>query len=415
MANDSRSIVARSPRGGLVRVIALFGGVTRFGAERSNIEMLLALKAQGAAVLLLVPDAPWADDIRRYLELRGFEIHLCPYLLIPRRNNWLYPLWSAPWVMLRALSRFRQVDKDFQATHIHVAGESYALTFLLAMVSSRKPVIYRCDSNPTQHNIVWRLIWRFIVWRSDMFVAVSRSVENRVKATGVAAPRITVIYNLPPTRVTGGDPEIEIDASGRFTIIFAGQIVPAKGPHLLIEAFEQIALEFPEAHLVIAGRISDWSGDEWARNLRSSTLSASAFASRIRFTGFIENIPELMGKCDVCVVPTITEEPLGNVVMEAKLAGIPSIIFPSGGLPEMITDRVDGYICAEKSALAIAEALRFYLTDPHQVRRQGQAARLSLSRLTGDFAGQCVSVYRNTVARRSSLAYWSEAWRIASR
>lgn len=379
-----------------MRVIALFGGVTRFGAERSNIEMLLALKAQGASVLLLVPDAPWADDIRRYLELRGFEIHLCPYLLIPRRNDWLYPLWSAPWVMLRALSRFRQVDRDFHATHIHVAGESYALTFLLALVSSRKPVVYRCDSNPTQHNALWRLIWRFIVWRSDLFVAVSRFVKNRIKATGVAAARIRVIYNLPPTRIAGADTEMQIDTSGRFTIIFAGQIVPAKGPHLLIEAFEQIALEFPEAHLVVAGRISDWSGDEWARNLCSATLSTSAFASRIRFTGFIENVPELMSKCDVCVVPSVTEEPLGNVVMEAKQAGIPSIIFRSGGLPEMITDGVDGYICTKKSAMAIAEALRFYLTDPGRVRRQGQAARLSLGRLTGDFAGECLSVYQDT-------------------
>ena len=41
-----------------------------------------------------------------------------------------------------------------------------------------------------------------------------------------------------------------------------------------------------------------------------------------------------MRQCEVLVAPSLIEEALGLVVMEAKMAGLPSIVFPSGGLPD---------------------------------------------------------------------------------
>ena len=111
-------------------------------------------------------------------------------------------------------------------------------------------------------------------------------------------------------------------------------------------------------------------------------------------------MPSLLGNCELLVAPSIWEEPLGLVVMEAKQAGIPSIVFPSGGLPEMIEHGVDGYICADKTADALEEALRSYLDNPALSSLHGNAARNSLEKLgVEEFGRRWLSVYEATMRR----------------
>lgn len=113
-------------------------------------------------------------------------------------------------------------------------------------------------------------------------------------------------------------------------------------------------------------------------------VESEGLAGRIRFLGYISQVDELMRRADVHICPSICEEALGNVVIEAKLAGIPSVVFASGGLPELIEDCVDGFISAEKSAAALLDAFAVYEGDRALARRQGGAARQSLGRLGVD-------------------------------
>ena len=55
-------------------------------------------------------------------------------------------------------------------------------------------------------------------------------------------------------------------------------------------------------------------------------------------------MPDLMRQCHVHVCPSRWEEPYGLVAVEAKTVGIPSIIFPSGGLKELIEHGTNGYL-----------------------------------------------------------------------
>ena len=117
-------------------------------------------------------------------------------------------------------------------------------------------------------------------------------------------------------------------------------------------------------------------------------------SSRVVFPGFVEDVPALLRGREVLVAPTLTEEPLGLVVMEAKAAAIPSIVFPSGGLPEMIEHGVDGFVCSDKSVEALAEALALYLEDSSLSARHGAAAFRSLDRFgVREFADRWLAVY----------------------
>ena len=73
-----------------------------------------------------------------------------------------------------------------------------------------------------------------------------------------------------------------------------------------------------------AGTHAGWSLPEYSP-LTTPLLStvgqaepAAGFAAQVEFVGNVENIPDLLGVCDLHMCPTLSEEPLGLVVMEAK-------------------------------------------------------------------------------------------------
>jgi glycosyltransferase involved in cell wall biosynthesis len=291
--------------------------------------------------------------------------------------------------------RFLTIARRFRPTRIHTFNAFFVWSFLPAILMLRTPLIYRCGDAPVRHRWVWRAMWRVVVWRTRRFVAISHFIAGKLEAAGVPPDRIEVMYGIPPARMVAAAPAgAPMAAAGPQDIVFVGQIIPDKGPDLLIEAFRSVAERQPASRLLIAGRISDWRGDDWAKDLRDRVARDPVLGARVVFTGFVEDVPALLRGRMVLVAPTVIEEALGLVVMEAKAAGVPAIVFPTGGLPEMIELGVDGFVCREASAEALAEKLVLYLDDPALAARHGRAACASLQRFDVDrFSARCLAAY----------------------
>jgi glycosyltransferase involved in cell wall biosynthesis len=282
--------------------------------------------------------------------------------------------------------------RTFKPTHIHAFNHFLVFSFRPALMLTRTPLVYRAGDVPVRHRLIWRALWRFIVRRTTKFLAVSEFIAAKLTSAGVAADRIDVIYGIPPTRVTPRDAShssagIPAADPGVADIVFVGQIIGDKGPDLLIDAFRAVSQRFPVARLLIVGRVTDWEGDAWAKQLRDRVARDPAIASRVIFTGFVEDVPALLRGRTVLVAPSLIEEALGLVVLEAKQAGVPAIVFPSGGLPEMIEQGRTGWICDAKTAPALADCLARYLSNPALAAQHGAAARESLRRFGVDAFG----------------------------
>jgi glycosyltransferase involved in cell wall biosynthesis len=386
------------------RILALFGSVLLLGQERGNIEALAALKDQGCDVLCVIRDETWSVLVPAALDARRLSWVKAPYIehRLPGRLH--YIMFRNPVAFVRANLRFFRICRAYRPTHIHAFNQLYVFNFVLGLMVLRLPMIFRAGDEPTVHNWIWRALWRFIVWRTDMFVANSGFVARALGAHGVQASRIAVIYNAPPQRPGIGDATPAQSGGDRTDrIAFVGQISAHKGVHVLVEAFRRVASEHPRVRLIIAGRISDWRGDEWARQLRDDALADPLIGKRVHFAGEVDDIPGLLSQSGIHVAPSIFEDPSPNVVMEAKQAACPSIVFPRGGMPELVADGVDGFVCREATPEGLAEALRRYLDDPMLARRHGQAALQSLARLgVGQFPQRWLKIYQEA-GRRGPL------------
>ena len=77
---------------------------------------------------------------------------------------------------------------------------------------------------------------------------------------------------------------------------------------------------------------------------------------------------------DVFVTPTLADN-LPNTVMESLACGTPVAGFRTGGVPEMVGHRINGYIADQGDSSALAEGMRWVLFGEKPMQELRQAAR----------------------------------------
>lgn len=128
-------------------------------------------------------------------------------------------------------------------------------------------------------------------------------------------------------------------------ILFVGRLSKAKGPHILIQAMEQIISKYPDAILVIAG--GKWFSDNSINDYVDYLYTlAKPLQEHILFTQFIpaEEISNMFLIADICICSSQWNEPLARVNYEAMAAGVPLITTNRGGNGEVVFHRFNGLV-----------------------------------------------------------------------
>jgi len=382
-----------------MRVLAALNGLELFGHERGNIEVFKALRDMGAKVMVGV-NAQSDNHVRDELHRLGLVTFNLPF----------GPQWSIRWVkkdptialtnilaVLRCSWIYFRAIGSFKPTHIHL-GSPLAYSYVsLALALNGTPLVYRMGDCPPVDSPFNLRIWRMAMRRSDRIVANSKFVRNAALAAGVEPRKISVIHNLAPGRAEESGPTLGLPVEpGQEAIVYVGQIAEHKGVRLLIEAFVALAADYPALRLDIVG------GSRYGSAFRielERLISTNGLQDRVCLHGYVSEPASHLKLAVLHVAPSLWAEPFANVVLEAKQAGTPSVIFSSGGLPEMVRHQVDGYICRERSAGALVEGLRWMLADPVRLKRMGEEALEDLKKRFGKqrFVDAWAVVYRAAI------------------
>jgi glycosyltransferase involved in cell wall biosynthesis len=81
-----------------------------------------------------------------------------------------------------------------------------------------------------------------------------------------------------------------------------------------------------------------------------------------------------MAKASVLVVPSLSEG-LGRVIFEAMACRIPVIGSRVGGIPDLITDEVTGFLVSPGDQSALASKISWILNNPVRTHEMGLRAR----------------------------------------
>lgn len=86
-------------------------------------------------------------------------------------------------------------------------------------------------------------------------------------------------------------------------------------------------------------------------------------------------MPNLYRECDICVVPSVWEEPFGLTAVEAMACGKPVVASAVGGLQSIVIDGVTGYLAPPNDPHALADKLELLLRDSALRSQLGNLAR----------------------------------------
>jgi glycosyltransferase involved in cell wall biosynthesis len=156
----------------------------------------------------------------------------------------------------------------------------------------------------------------------------------------------------------------DVQSGSPLRLVFAGRMEPPKGGTILLDALPTIAATL--ARPVVATFAGDGrSRFEWTR--RANAIASSHPQLRIEFTGWMDSVAlnALFDRADLLVMPSLWPEPFGLVGPEAGLRGLPAAAFAVGGIPEWLTDEVNGVLArGPRSAESLADAVVRCLCDP---------------------------------------------------
>ena len=149
-----------------------------------------------------------------------------------------------------------------------------------------------------------------------------------------------------------------------FAILHVGRFFPQKNHRLLIEAFSKVVKAVTNAVLFLVG-------DGELRAEMEELVREKGLSKNVRFLGIRDDVPDLLAASDVLVLPSDWEG-LPLTVLEAMAAGKAVIATSVGGVPELITDGVNGFLVQPGDAEALAGAMIKLAEDPGVSRKMGQ-------------------------------------------
>lgn len=356
--------VARRP----MRVLLVNHVGKMSGAESSLISMASALDKSSFELFAAVPEG----DLAKKLSELGISVKLI-HEWRPRRCLRPVRAFSMAFAWSIGVRRIANLIKSLDIDIVH--SNSTPAHIIAA------PAAFTCGSPSIWHvrdMIPLMGIGRLLSPLSTKVIAISDAVKKDLVLQGVEKNKIIRIYNGIDVESIGlaaqspASKALPISAKARCVAMIA-QLAPWKRHEDFIRAFGKIARHYPDLVCLVVGEDLFSENPAYTRHLRN-VAGNTGFAERILFTGQRSDVPAIIARCEMVVLPSI-KEPFGRVALEAMALGAPVIGADSGGLSELIIDGQSGLLVKPMDVEKLAAAIKKMLDDRELAARMGRVGR----------------------------------------
>lgn len=323
------------------------------GAER-YIELLAAgLDRQKYEAVLVTAGAPGLEPLRSALAAED--------ILCETTEGKPFSSANGAGCFVRLLKRLRP-----DIVHINMPGPfdcHYGLTASLARLAGTARIV-TTDHLPMIGSFAKaRLLRSLHLPHVSRFITVSEDNRSHlVSEHRVPASKIRVVYN--GVRDPGAAGPAAVDPEAPVEMLIAGALEERKGHMVLLAAMEQLPGKF---RLSIAG-------DGLLHGKIKEEIASRGFDGRISLLGRVDDMPGLIARSDILVVPSFLEA-TPYVILEAMAAGRPVVASAIFGIPEQVEDGVTGILVPPGDEASLAGALLRISGEPGLTGKMGEAGR----------------------------------------
>ncbi len=336
-----------------------------------------------------------ATELGLELALRGHEVHFITYAnpirldpSTPRIHYHevevsTYPLFQYPPYSLALASRMAEVaeDRQLDLLHVHYAIphsiSAYLAKQMLAegILGTRRRIPFVTTLHGTDITLVgldrsYFPITKFSIEQSDGVTSISNNLrEHTLEVFGVKKD-IQVIHNFVNCKTYQPDHDKvgarDYAPEGEKLLIHLSNFRPVKRVLDCIRIFAEVRKQYP-AHLLMVGDGPDRGpAEHLARQL--------GLAQHVSFLGKRDHVERLIPLAHVLLMPSEMES-FGLAGLEAMACGVPPVATRVGGVSELITHSVDGFMEEVGDIHSQARRVLSLLTDVDLYANVAEAAR----------------------------------------
>ena len=335
-----------------------------------------------------------ATELGIELAARGHEIHFISYAMPIRLTGpsdriffhevevTTYPLFDHPPYTLALATKMIEVADvaSLDILHVHYAIPHSVSALLARMMAAPRRLPFITTLHGTDITLVgndrsYLPITKFSIEESDGVTAISSYLRDRtVKEFEIKHP-IEVIPNFVNCdlykRVDDGALRAKWAPNGEPILMHLSNFRPVKRITDAVEIFARVR-EKISAKLIMMGDGPDRGAAEYL--VRKKRLSKD-----VCFLGKQDLVQEKLGQADLFLLPSDLES-FGLAALEAMACEVPVIATNVGGLPEVVTHGVDGYLVPPRDVDAAAQFALKILSLPDRGREMGRQARINARR-----------------------------------
>jgi L-malate glycosyltransferase len=332
-----------------------------------------------------------ATELGIELAARGHEIHFISYAMPIRLSEpherihfhevevTSYPLFDHPPYTLALATKMYEVAEQakLDLLHVHYAIPHSVSAMLAQMMAKPRKLPFITTLHGTDITLVgsdrsYLPITRFSIEQSDGVTSISAYLrdltyrEFDIKRSIEVVPNFVNcdIYNRPQDQ----SPRKRWAKDGEPILMHLSNFRPVKRVTDVVEIFAMVREKIP-AKLVMMGDGPDRGAAEYL--VRKKHLSKDVF-----FLGKQDLVQQKLGLADLFLLPSESES-FGLAALEAMACETPVIASNVGGLPEVVTNGVDGYLIPPHDVVAGAKYALEILTSPDHGRAMGKRARVN--------------------------------------
>ena len=355
-----------TPKPAAIPILYVITKGTWGGAQRYVYE--LAVEARARGLLAVVACGTPGELVRRLADAQ------VPVVLIPGLARDIR-LGSDVRAFLGLVSLIRR--KRFQIVHCN-SSKAGLIAALAARVCGVRHIIFTAhgwawnELRPMWQKRIFKCLHYLTVLASSRVIAVSNAIARDASWMPLSQKKFSVIHlgvsplSLVPKAESRLFIEHTLGASLPSHATWIGALAelhPTKGLDVLIRAFALLSTEHPETVLVLIGGGED-------RGRLTALAHMLTVDSRVFFTGHVEDAARILPALDIFAFPSHSEA-LGYAAIEAGQSSLPVVASNVGGIPEIITDNVDGYLVPAGDERMLAQKIRELLESPELRARFG--------------------------------------------
>ena len=324
-----------------------------------------------------------ATELGLELAARGHEIHFITYANPIRLDAGLpnihyhevevstYPLFQYPPYCLALASRMADVAESYNLDLLHVHyAIPHSISALLAqqMLAGRRKLPFVTTLHGTDITLVgadpsYFGITRFSIEKSDGTTSISADLRRQTLEVFGVRNEIRVIHNFVNIDTyCPGTPPSEL------RLMHISNFRPVKRVLDCIRILAEVVKKVPARLWMVGDGPDRGPAERLAREL--------GVQQHVDFLGKQDHVERLFPQVHVLLLPSEMES-FGLAALEAMACGVPPIATRVGGVPELITPGVDGFLEAVGDIHAQAGRAIELLSDQSLHQRMSEAARLT--------------------------------------